>query len=194
MNHLVSARPSRRSFCWTLIVTFALAGCSLSFPPSAPAIPSKRPAPITEYGFLSTLADTPGAKVVTINGFGLDDRHVAAWQPGNVPGNRNREAGIWLPPGRHVVEVEYIRNIDAGISLSRGQVPFTLTAGRTYIVRPQVTSDYARVSFAVVDHGHDFPAHCLPWSILQTRSRDTQGQRPGVTGADILNCRRSRPL
>lgn len=171
---------------------FVLSGCTWPEVPSHPAAPSKRPASTANHGFLSTLADTPGGAVVTVNGFALQDRHVAAWRPANAPATLGPEVGIWLPPGQHVVEVQYVRNIDAGISLTRAQVPFRVAPGRTYIVRPQVASDYDKVSFTVIDHGDGFPARCLPWSILQTRVRDARGKRPGVTDADIQACRHQR--
>lgn len=171
-----------------------LGGCTWPAVPSSPTgNPQQRPpSSVTHHGFLSILADTPGGEVVTVNGFDLQDRHIAAWRPLDVPAALGPEVGIWLPPGQHVVEVQYVRNIDAGISLSRGQVPFRVAPGRTYIVRPQVASDRGEVSFAVIDHGNGFPTHCLPWSILQSRVRDTRGMRPGVTGADILACRHQR--
>ena len=182
-----------------------LTGCA-PFPPQAsrgsfasrpPAFP--RTASITDHGFVSVLADTPGATVITVNSFDLQDHHIAAWQPADARFGPTREAGIWLPPGRHVVEVQYVRDIATGVSLTRGQVPFAVKAGHTYIVRPQVRSDFGKVSFAVIDHGTDFPAQCLPWSIQQARRAlaanggVSPGRPAGVTGADILACRQNRP-
>lgn len=180
------------SLCVLLLVGTGLSACAPFPPQPSRGLPQAPPAPvasISNYGFLSTLADTPGAMVVSVNGFDLQDRHVAAWQPGDAPGGLSRDAGIWLPPGQHVVEIEYVRDIAAGISLTRGQVPFQVAPGRTYIVRPQVRSDFGKVSFTVIDHGTGFPPSCLPWTLLQSRPRDARGSRAGVRGAEVLACR-----
>lgn len=110
--------------------------------------------------------------------------------PVDAPAAVDGRMGFWLAPGRHVIRIQYVRNIEPGISLAKTDLPITVQAGRTYIVQPIVTSDFGQVGFAAVDHGAVFPVRCLPWAISESRIPNARGERAPYARADIDACRR----
>lgn len=140
------------------------------------------------------LGDESGIKVTAVDGVPLDKLGATGGRPANAPVGMHSNMGVWLSPGFHLVHVRFARNTASGISFTQGNLRVAVAAGRTYIVRPVVTSDFGEVSFTLIDHGATFPIPCLPWSISQTRPTDGRGRRARFTPADILACRdRSSP-
>lgn len=166
-----------------------LAGCVAPLPPPPP----KRPYVPTarDLALLSSLGEESGIKVTAVDGVALDK---VGRRPANAPAGMNHNLGVWLSPGVHLIHVKFARNIASGISFAQGNLRVSVAAGRTYIVRPYVTTDFGEVSFSLIDHGTAFPLRCLPHSINQTRPKDARGRRAPFAAADILACRERAPL
>lgn len=163
----------------------ALAGCARSW--TAPPAPRHT----HELALVSSLGEEAGLKLTAVDGQRLDGASTAREQPVDVAQDFDPRMGLWLASGAYVLGVQYVRNIEAGISLTQADVPVRVRAGRTYLLRPQVTSDYAVASFTLADHGAAFPLRCLPWTLRQARLPDARGRRAPLSRADIESCRQA---
>lgn len=172
-----------------------LAGCVTSPPqqqrhPQRPRIETTR-----DLALLSSLGDESGVKVTSIDGVPFDGGNGGRMgrHPRDPPVGMNSSMGVWLSPGFHLLQVQDVRNVEGGISFTRGDIPVRVSAGHTYIVQPVLAPDFGKVSFSVIDHGASFPIGCLPWSIGMTKPPDASGKRARFTRADILACRERTP-
>ncbi|MGQ0619808.1 MAG: hypothetical protein ACT4QA_07820 [Panacagrimonas sp.] len=143
-----------------------------------------------DLALLSSLGDEPGLKITVVDDVPFDQGSPVGRQPSDEPAGMNSSLGVWLIPGFHLIHVQYVRNIEAGISFTQGDVPFRVLAGHTYMVRPVITTDFGKVSFTVIDYGVSFPIACLPASINKTKQPDAKGKRAKFTRDDILACRK----
>lgn len=168
-----------------------LSGCAASWP--SPERPAPPPPPPRGVALLSTLGDESGLRVTAVEGLRaappLRAGSAPADGPVDAPAAIDARMGFWLVPGQHVIRVQYVRNIESGISLAQTDLPITVRAGRTYILRPLVGSDFGKVGFTLIDHGPAFPVRCLPWSISDRRIPDARGERAPYGRADIEACR-----
>lgn len=172
------------------IATFLVVAASTALLSScATPPPQPRLETIRDLALLSVLGEEPGTRVTSVDGVALGGGRRVGRYPGDAPPGMHGETGIWLSRGHHLVDVQYVRNIQGGIGFTRGNVSVHLLPGHTYIVRPRVSSDLATVSFSVVDHGASFPIGCLPWSIRTSTPREAGGAQAKVTRAEILACR-----
>ena len=147
-----------------------------------------------DLALLSTLGDESGIKITAVNYQPLSAPGPALAHPADAPAGLHSGLGVWLRPGVHLIHVQYARNIESGISFTQGNVRVSVAANRTYIVRPLVSSDFGAVSFALIDHGSNFPLHCLPARVGEAQARDTRGHRIGFTQEDLRRCRESAAL
>lgn len=166
---------------------FLLAGCI-----TRPQQPS-RVETMRDLALLSSLGDETGVKVISVDSIPLAKGGPVSRHPSDAPAGMNSSLGIWLSPGFHLIQVQYVRNIEGGISFTKGEVPLVASAGRTYIAHAAVASDFGQVSFTLIDHGASFPIGCLPWSISMAKPPDARGKRAGFTREDILACRKRTP-
>lgn len=178
-----------------LVIALSMAGCA-SFEPLPAHTLRHRPSPVVQdprgFALLSSLGVVPRLRVTHVDELALaSGRLTGPVQVGGVtsPAAGSTELGVWLTPGFHVIRVEFIRNIEAGISFTRAELPIQVFAGHTYIVQPQVTTDYGRVSFSLADQGRAFPLHCLPGSVLSATRPGPDGIRSPYTDSDLQTCR-----
>lgn len=155
---------------------------------SCAALPPEPPPPrnsTLDFALLAGIGDVPRTKVTTVNGRPIESVTV---RPVDAPAGMSSSAGVWLPPGRHVVHAQYVRNIEAGIAFAQGDLVVHLVAGHTYMIHPIVGSDYEQVRFSIVDYGTAFPATCLPWSIGAAKDPTGRSKSVKFTREEILAC------
>ena len=174
--------------CALTIAALTLAGCGLLTHPQ-----QRRPETTRNLALLSTWGDEYGVKILSVDGVEVSEGRQVGRQPIDLPPGMNNSLGIWLTPGSHWLEVQYVRNIETGISFTRGQVPFTVAAGHTYMVRPTLAPDRGTISFSVISYGMSFPRDCLPRSIHLAKQPNSMGQRPAFKREEIQTCRTSMP-
>lgn len=171
-----------------------LAGCAA--PRAAPPVLKRSPPPppptARDFALLSTLGEESGIKVTAIDNIPLAQWSAAA-AGRRAPAALPSSLGVWLAPGTHLIHVQYARNIESGISFTQGNLRVSVAAGRTYIVRPFVTTDFGQVSFSLIDHGSAFPQRCLPGALSQATPLDARGRRSEFGFVDIVACREYRP-
>ncbi|HKY93073.1 MAG TPA: hypothetical protein VJM11_18630 [Nevskiaceae bacterium] len=160
-------------------IAFLVTSCA----PFAPTPEPPRRTSMRDYALLAGVGDVPRTKVVTVNGRPID---AVGQRPDDAPYALTTTAGVWLPPGRHVVQAQFVRNIEGGIAFATGDTIGTLRAGHTYMVHPVYGADRGAVRFTLVDYGPSFPHRCLPASI--GAARDPHAKHPRFTTDEILAC------
>lgn len=165
----------------------ALAGCAARLPPPPPQDT------VRDLALLSVLGEQSGVRVIAVNGRSLASGLPVGRKPLDEPVGIDPGAALWLAPGFHRIELQFVRDIDGGISFTKVEVPATLAAGRIYIARPLDAAQRGAVAFSLVDYGGSYPLECLPWSVHASRARDSQGRRQPFTRADLLDCQAQSP-
>lgn len=138
-----------------------------------------------DYALLAGIGDVPRTKVTTVNGQPIDS---IGRRPDDAPLAFPSHAGVWLPPGRHVVQAQFVRNIEGGIAFATGDLVGTMRAGHTYMVHPVYGTDHGTVHFSLVDYGPSFPQRCLPSSIGAAKDPTGQWKHPRFSTDEILAC------
>jgi hypothetical protein len=162
-------------------IVFLASSCA----PFVPAPEPPRRNSMQDYALLAGIGDVPRTKVVTVNGQPID---VVGQRPDDAPYSLSSSAGVWLHPGRHVVQAQFVRNIEGGIAFATGDLVGTMRAGHTYMVHPEYGADRGTVRFALVDYGPSFPQRCLPASIGAAKDPAGLSKHAKFTTDEIHAC------
>lgn len=152
----------------------------------------RKPSPIDtvrDLALVSVLGEETGVKIVAIDGVSLSAGARIGRRPIDAPPGVHDGIGVWLTPGLHLIQAQFVRDIEGGISFTKVELPVVLTAGRTYIPYAVASSARGQTAMALADHGARFPVNCLPAAINETRPRDARGRRAGYTRTDLIACR-----
>ena len=152
----------------------------------------RKPAPIDtvrDLALVSILGEESGIKIVAIDGVMPSAGAPIGRRPTDAPPGVHGGIGVWLRPGSHLIQVQFVRDIEGGISFTKVELPVVLRAGRTYIPYALAASARGQTAMALADHGAHFPVDCLPATLNESRPRDALGRRTKFTRADILACR-----
>lgn len=165
-----------------------LSGCATQWEPPRSASVRTPPAPRGE-ALVSSYGEESGLKIVSVRGLQAPPQRQPGLGAVDAPAAVDTRMGFWLTPGRHVLSLQYVRNIATGISLMKADLPVTVQAGRTYVLRAVPTTDFGKSGFTLVDYGGNFPVRCLPWSIREAQVPDARGERRPFTRQHIDACR-----
>lgn len=152
------------------------------------AVPSRPQPP----ALLSYFGDEPTLKVTAVDNVPWEQLPESSLlKSPNAPAGRSAAIGAWIAPGARLVHSQFVQNIDGGVSFVQGNVRLTAISGHTYLMRPVISSNRGKVSFAAIDYGANFPQSCLPGAISRAKPAGAAVRGMRFTHDEITACVRA---